>query len=107
MHDSHMRLRLFPQPGFSLSNVAVADDPGLSAEPLLRADEVSASLRLSSLWRGRLEIARLSFPYIEADGGRINLKIGQEKIAYALTDADFALWLASEDQWEMRLQARP
>src|SRR5512140_1565150 len=49
-------LRLLPQPGFDLENLVVADDPSFSAEPLLRADEVTASLRISSLWRGRLEI---------------------------------------------------
>lgn len=145
-----VRLRLFPQPGFLLSNLVIADDPAFSAEPLLRAGDVTASLRLTSLWRGRLEMARLSlsypslnlvrrrdghwnlesllartasapaaptgntkpearprFPYIEAEGGRINLKLGQEKKAYALSEADFAFWLASEKQWKVRLAARP
>ena len=143
-------LRLFPQPGFVLDNVVVADDPAINAEPLLRADEVTALLRLTSLWRGRLEVASLNlsdpslnlartpegrwnlqsllykvsqtpaaptakirpearprFPYIEADGGRINLKLGVEKTVYALTDAKFALWLASENQWQLRLEAQP
>lgn len=143
-------LRLFPQPGFKLEDLTVADDPAISSEPILHADEVTAALRLSSLWRGRLEIARLSlsnpslnlvrgasgqwnlepllervshtptaptatprpesrprFPYIEADRGRINLKIGAEKKAYALSEADFALWLASENVWNLRLAARP
>ncbi len=143
-------LRLFPEPGFNLKNVAIADDPTLSAEPVVRADEVTATLRWSSLWRGRLEIGKLSFmypsmnlvrgpdgrwnleplleqarripaaptakvrpesrprfPYIEAIGGRINLKAGVEKKVYALTDADFALWMASENEWRVRLEARP
>src|SRR5512140_154515 len=56
-------LRLFPSPGLNLSRVVVADDPAFSEEPLLRADEVTAALRLTSLWRGRLEIAKLSFHY--------------------------------------------
>jgi hypothetical protein len=51
--------------------------------------------------------SRPRFPYIEAETGRINFKIGPEKKAFALTDADFSLWLASEDQWKMRLAARP
>jgi hypothetical protein len=143
-------LRLLPQPGFTLDNVVVADDPAFSAEPMLRAPEVTAALRLTSLWRGRLEIARLSFkepslnlvrspqgnwnieallmraaqtpsapttrsrpearprfPYIESDNARINFKVGQEKKVYALTEADFALWLASENEWRTRLEARP
>ena len=56
-------LRIFPSPGLNLSRVVVDDDPTFSQEPLLRADEVTASLRLTSLWRGRLEIANLSFQY--------------------------------------------
>jgi hypothetical protein len=145
-----VNLRLLPQPGFDLQRLVVADDPSFSAEPMLRADEVTAYLRLSSLWRGRLEIARLSlqnpslnlvrgpngrwnvyallertaqipsaptaqskpetrprFPYIEADTGRINFKVGAEKKVYALTDADFALWQEAEDKWNFRVAARP
>lgn len=145
-----VNLRLLPQPGFDLQRLVVADDPSFSAEPMLRADEVTAYLRLSSLWRGRLEIARLSlqnpslnlvrrhdgrwnvyallertartpsaptaqskpearprFPYIEADSGRINFKMGAEKKVYALTDADFALWQQAENEWSFRVAARP
>jgi len=58
-----IELRLLPQPGFYLQNLVVNDDPSYSPESLLRADEVTAYLRLSSLWRGRLEIARLNLKY--------------------------------------------
>ena len=47
------------------------------------------------------------FPYIEATGGRINVKIGEEKLPFALTDADFALWLPEPQEWRVRLEARP
>ncbi len=143
-------LRLLPTPGLNLSGLVVQDDPAFSAEPILRANEVTAAMRLTSLWRGRLEIASLSlaypsmnlvrrpdghwnveallerarqipaaptakrrpearprFPYIEANEGRINLKLGNEKTVYALSEADFALWLASENEWRLRLAARP
>jgi hypothetical protein len=146
----NVKIRLLPLPGFQIENFAIADDPAFSAEPLLRAESVTARLRLTSLWRGRLEIARLSFsypslnlvqnaqgqwniesllryasqlqtapttkkkpearprfPYIEADSGRINFKIVQDKKAHVLVEADFALWLESENQWRMRLEARP
>ncbi|HXP46147.1 MAG TPA: AsmA family protein [Terriglobales bacterium] len=151
-----VRLRLFPQPGLQLEGLVVQDDPAFSAEPVLHAEEVTAILRWSSLWRWRPEIssltlrsptgaqpwslnvvrrqdgqwnlqslllrasqtpaapttklrpeARLRFPYIEGDGGRINFKSGVEKKVYALSEADFALWLASENEWNMRLRARP
>ncbi|MGH9522305.1 MAG: AsmA family protein [Terriglobales bacterium] len=54
-------MRLLPAPALVLNRVAVDDDPAFSHEPMLRSDEVTAWLRLSSLWRGRLEIARLTF----------------------------------------------
>jgi AsmA family/AsmA-like C-terminal region len=143
-------IQTFPQPGLLLSGVVVDDDPTISAEPMLRADEVLATLRISSLWRGRLEIGKLQlnypslnlvrstdgrwnieslleraretptaptaktrperrarFPYIELNSGRVNLKVGNEKKVFALNDADFAIWLASENEWRMRLEARP
>lgn len=146
--------RLLPRPGFELYDFEVADDPAFDAEPMLLCGKVTADLRLTSLWRGRLEIANLKlentsdsvpslnlvylnghwnlesllvraeqvpsapttrrsaeqrprFPYIEADGGRINLKIGSEKKPYALVNTDFAFWLAAEDLWHVRLQGRP
>ncbi|HEV2021888.1 MAG TPA: AsmA family protein [Terriglobales bacterium] len=144
-----VHLQLLPLPGFDLTRMVISEDPAFGTEPMLHADEVTAFLRLTSLWRGRLEISRLSmknpslnlvlqggrwnleallarasqtptaptartrpearprFPYIEAEGARINLKLGQEKKAFALDEADFALWLASEDEWGMRLEARP
>jgi len=53
-------LRLLPQPGFDLNDFVVGDDPAFGAEPMLRAAEVTALLRLTSLLRGRLEISSLS-----------------------------------------------
>lgn len=47
------------------------------------------------------------FPYIEATGARVNVKMGAEKMAISLTEADFALWLASPEQWRVRLEGKP
>jgi len=55
-----VRIRLLPQPGFDLENFVVSDNPVFGAEPVLRAQEVTASLRISSLLRGHLEVSRLS-----------------------------------------------
>src|SRR5215471_19343657 len=147
--------RLLPRPGFDLYDFEVADDPIFNAEPLLLCGKVTADLRLTSLWQGRLEIANLRlqnatdripprlnlvylnghwniesllvraeqvptaptakkraeqrarFPYIQADGGRINVKIGPEKKPFALVNTDFAVWLAAEDLWHVRLQGHP
>ncbi|MCU1298908.1 MAG: AsmA [Acidobacteriaceae bacterium] len=147
---SSVSLRFLPQPGFELENLVVHDDPSFGAEPMLRAGEVTAGLRLTSLLRGRLEISKLSlsepslnlvrnsdgrwnletlleraaklpiaptskakserrpaFPYIQADKGRINVKVGLEKKPYALSNANFGLWQDSENSWGMRLKAQP
>jgi hypothetical protein len=148
-----VKYRLFPRPGFDLYDFKVMDDPAFGAEPLLFCGKVTADLRLTSLWEGRLEIANLKltddvappslnlvysrdhwnleslllrveqvptaptakrsaeqrsrFPYIEASGGRINVKLGPEKKPYALTNTDFAFWLAAEDTWHIRLEGHP
>lgn len=57
---SSVRLRLLPRPGFVLYDLVVEEDPGFGAEPLLRASTVTASIRLLSLWRGRLEVSEVS-----------------------------------------------
>ena len=148
-----VKYRIFPRPGFDIYNLQIMDDPAFSAEPLIMCGKVTADLRLTSLWKGRLEIAKLKltddaappslnlvyskghwnleslllrveqvpsaptaklraeerarFPYIEASGGRINLKTGAEKKSWAMTNTDFAFWLASENQWHVRLEGRP
>src|SRR5258706_12109121 len=146
----NVSLQILPPPGFNLSQLSVRDDPQFSPEPILRADEVSATLHPSSLWRWRIEIATLSFkdaslnlvrrpdgrwnleplleraahapaaptanatsderfrfPYIEITNGRVNLKLGAEKMPYALTDADLALWLESNEERGLRLRGQP
>ncbi|HEV3039514.1 MAG TPA: AsmA family protein [Candidatus Angelobacter sp.] len=150
-----VQFRLLPRPGFDLYDFVVVDDPAFNAEPLLLCGQVTADLRLTSLWKGRLEIANLKlqnstdrtppslnlvyvgghwnvesllnrvgqvpsapttkksteqrsrFPYIEADAGRINFKIGPEKKPYALVNTDFSFWLAAEDQWHVRIEGHP
>src|SRR5580700_9426801 len=54
-----VHLRFLPQPGFDLNNLVIYEDPEFGAEPMLRAPEVTAVVRLTSLVRGRLDIARL------------------------------------------------
>ena len=57
---SSVELRLLPRPGFVITDLSVAEDPAYGAEPVLHANTVTASIRLLSLWRGRLEIGRIS-----------------------------------------------
>jgi uncharacterized protein involved in outer membrane biogenesis len=82
-----VHLRLLPRPGFDLENLVVYDDASFGAEPMLRAGEVTAVLRLTSLLRGRLEIARLdltepSLNLVHADSGRWNLEALLERTAH-------------------------
>lgn len=151
VHLDQVSLHLLPLPGFTINNLVVEEDPAFGSEPFIHANIVQATLRISSLWRGRVEFSTISFtdqtsvnlvhlpsgkwnlqsillhaahieaaptaqknagpaprfPYIEATGARLNLKLGQEKIPLSLTDAAFALWLPDPQQWRLRLQARP
>lgn len=61
VHLASVTLRLLPRPGLALSDVVVEEDPAFGAEPTLRAPSVDAYIRVTSLWRGRLEIGRISF----------------------------------------------
>ena len=150
VHLDSITLNLLPLPSFTLHNFVVDEDPEFGAEPIIRANSVTARLRASSLWRRRVEFATISFespsvnlvhnpsgrwnldsillqasrvatvptaqkhpgpaprfPYIEATGARLNLKLGAEKTPYSLTDADFALWQGDPSQWRFRLKATP
>ena len=150
VHLDRVTLNLLPLPGFTLENLVVDEDPAFGFEPIIRANSVRATLRLSSLWTRRVEFSTISFtdpsvnlvhlangkwnlesillqashieaaptaqkrsgpaprfPYIEATGARLNIKLGQEKIPLSFTDADFALWLPNPQQWHLRLNSSP
>lgn len=150
VHLDNITLNLLPLPSFTLENFVVDEDPTFGAEPIIRANTVTARLRASSLWRRRVEFSTISFqepsvnlvhnpdgkwnldsillqasrvssaptsnkhpgpaprfPYIEATGARINLKLGQEKTPFSLTDTNFALWLPDPGQWRFRLKGVP
>jgi len=55
-----VHLRFLPRPGFEFENLVIYDDPAFGAEPLLRAPDVTAWLRLMPLLRGKIEVATLS-----------------------------------------------
>ncbi len=79
-------LRLLPQPGFDLENFVVHEDPEFGAEPVLQSSDVVATVRVSSLLRGRLEIARLSLTepslnLVRNSEGRWNLEKLVERAA--------------------------
>jgi hypothetical protein len=150
VHLDSVTLNLLPLPGFTLENFVVSEDPAFGTEPIIRANSVRATLRISSLWSKRVEFSTISFtepsvnlvhtaagkwniesillhaahidaaptaqrragptprfPYIEATGARLNLKLDNEKTPMSLTDAEFALWLPDPQQWHLRIQAHP
>jgi AsmA family len=55
-----VELRLLPRPGFVLRDLSVSENPAFGAEPILSASTVVASIRILSLWRGHVEIDRIS-----------------------------------------------
>jgi uncharacterized protein involved in outer membrane biogenesis len=57
---SGITLHLLPRPGVQIANFVVDSTGGYSAEPILECSSVTAAFRITSLWRGRLEIARIS-----------------------------------------------
>jgi len=81
-----VHLRFLPRPGFDLENLVIDEDPAFGAEPMLRAPEVTAVVRLTSLVRGRLDIARLeltepSLNLVRRSDGRWNWEALLERAA--------------------------
>ncbi len=81
-----VHLRFLPQPGFDLENLVIYEDSAFGAEPMLRAPEVTAVVRLSSLMRGRLDISRLeltepSLNLVQREDGRWNWESLLERTA--------------------------
>src|SRR5688572_16161460 len=79
-------LRLLPRPGFTITGFSIADDPAFGSEPMIRSNAVTASLRLSPIWRGRLEIASLtlnspSLNLVRDRNGRWNVEALLERAA--------------------------
>lgn len=80
-----MQLRLLPTPGISMTNLTVDEDPAFGYEPALHANSVVVSLRLSSLWRRRLEVGRISLD--EASMNLVKNASGQWSFASVLQRA--------------------
>ncbi|HEV2215052.1 MAG TPA: AsmA family protein, partial [Terracidiphilus sp.] len=75
---SSVELRLLPWPAFVLTNLTVEEDPAFGTEPVLSANSVTASIRLLSLWCGKLALGTISVDeasinLVRAPNGRWNL----------------------------------
>jgi hypothetical protein len=82
---SSVKMRLLPRPGFEIEDLVVEEDPAFGAEPILRCAHVTAYIRLLSLWRGRLEIARIAFD--EPSLNLVRNKQGRWNFGSVLTQA--------------------
>ncbi len=51
--------RLIPRPGFSIENAVVREAPAFGPEPFARVERIDCDLKWRSLWRSRLDFARL------------------------------------------------
>ncbi|SNT14382.1 AsmA protein [Granulicella rosea] len=61
VHLDNVTLTMLPLPGFELTNFVVGEDPAFGSEPVIRANTVRATLRVSSLWRRRVEFSKIAF----------------------------------------------
>ncbi len=79
VHLDRVTFNLLPLPGFTLENLVVGEDPVFGMEPIIRANSVRATLRISSLWRKRVEFSTISFTepsvnLVRAANGKWNLE---------------------------------
>ena len=57
---SSAHVRFLPRPGLELENLVIHNTVDFGAEPMVRSSDVNAWLRVSSLFRGRIEISSLN-----------------------------------------------
>ena len=79
VHLDRVTFNMLPLPGFTLENLVVSEDPAFGSEPVIRANSVRARLRISSLWRKRVEFSTISFTepsvnLVRAADGKWNLE---------------------------------
>ncbi len=55
-----LRFSLWGRPGFTLSDVVIADSPEISAEPFAYVGEARVGIALASLWRGEMTFSRIT-----------------------------------------------
>ena len=85
---------LLPRPGFSIADALVREDPAFGSEPFARVERIDCELRWRSLWRSRIDFARLhlnrpTFNVVRNAGGEWNVE-------HLLLDSGIASPLAGE-----------
>jgi AsmA protein len=98
VHFKSVTLTLLPMPGFTLNEFVIDEDPAFGSEPILRADEVGVTLRISSLWSHHVEFSKIAFTepsvnLVHASNGTWNIEsllLRASHIQAAPTDQRFA-----------------
>jgi AsmA family len=79
VHFDKVSLTLLPLPGFTLKTFVIDEDPAFGYEPILRADQVQVTLRISSLWHPHVEFSKIAFTepsvnLVHAANGKWNIE---------------------------------
>ncbi len=124
-------------PGFEVKDVLIEDTPGAGVEPFAYVGSLEATVRLTSLWTGRLSFSTLRLndatvnlvktaegpwnvqeflggapasadvPAIEIRSARLNFKYGDTKSIFYLNDVDMDIYPASNGAIGVRLSGSP
>ncbi len=98
VHFDKVSLTLLPLPGFTLQTFVIDEDPAFGYEPVLRADQVQVTLRISSLWHPHVEFSKIAFAepsvnLVHAANGKWNIEsllLQASRIQAAPTSQRFA-----------------
>jgi hypothetical protein len=131
------RFDLFPGPGFTIENVEIGEDPAFGVDLFAFVDSLSARVKLSSLWTGKLEWASLSLsnpsvnlvkadsghwnfepllnpkvvsalPKLEVrDFGRINFRFGDTKSIYYIGNVELDAVARRDGSWDLQFSGEP
>jgi len=150
----HFNILLLPSPMLEAEQVSIGEDPAFGNEYFLRAERLTARLRLRGLLRTHFEFGTLSLSRpslilvrndegawnlerwlppakstlgagarfygprlqetpsnrlqkIDIDDGRVNFKIGDEKLPFALLGVSGVIEQVSSGRWQLQLEAQP
>jgi hypothetical protein len=136
--DVHLTLLpgVLPGPGFTLDQVLIHEDERAGIEPFAYVETLGASVRLSSLFRRRLEFSSLNLgdatvnvvkssagpwnfqyllartstsalPSLRMRGGRVNFKFTDTKSVFYFNDADLDVSTAADGTFDLRFGGAP
>ena len=129
-----VRFNLFTGPGFTVSNVEIADDPSVGIEPLAYVESLEARVTLRSLFTPQLSFSNLklknptvnlvkndsgtwnfqllraasgALPDIQVREGRINFKFGDTRSVFYLSQSDVDIRPLDHSRMDVRFEGQP